>query len=238
MSGGGGGSERGGGPRGGRRGFFRLGLERLRESVVEAAEVLAEEASKQAQREVTPAPRTTTSGDREFHRARVRGLDGSAGSGRRLVRPPGAVAEPRFLELCVRCSACADACVPGAIIRTGPHWGPALELTPSLIVEERACALCDGVPCAAACETGALVPLRAAEIRLGLAAVDPQLCRNELGERCTDCGDACPVAGALTVPRRRGRPQVPQIDPLLCTGCGQCVVACRAYPRALRVVPG
>ncbi len=199
--------------------------------------MLAEAATQAEEEAAEPASRTTTVGDREFHRARVRGAGGAAGSGRRLMRPPGAVAEPRFLEFCTRCSACADACAPGAIIRTGPHWGPALELTPSLIVEERACALCEGVPCAAACETGALVPLQVAEIRLGLAVVDAPLCRNELGERCTDCGDACPVAGALQVPRRGGRPGVPEIDPTLCTGCGQCVAACRAYPKALRVSP-
>jgi MauM/NapG family ferredoxin protein len=217
--------------RSGRRGFFKLGLERLRGNVLDAARALGEavEVATQAAEEAGPSAQVQQ--ERRFHRARVRG----GGPARRsLVRPPGALAEAEFLAACTRCRDCVDACPPQSIFRVGPERGPTLEGTPVLYVEQRACHLCTDVPCAAACTTGALRPITAAQIRIGLALVDRELCLNNLGERCQACLDACPFPGrALALAGGRE----PVVHAAECTGCGLCVAACRSYPKALAVQP-
>ncbi len=166
---------------------------------------------------------------------------------RRLIRPPGAIVEARFLEACTRCGECADACPEVSIFKAGAEHGAALEMTPLLDLEERACYLCADVPCASACPSGALRPIEASEIKLGTAVLFPELCLNTLDRACTICVDVCPrpqVAIALPQdadgdPLRdaSGALPIPRIDASNCTGCGLCVVHCGSYPKALAVTP-
>jgi MauM/NapG family ferredoxin protein len=151
-----------------------------------------------------------------------------------VVRPPGAVPEAEFLALCTRCTKCLDACPEQSLVRAPPTFGPELELLPILVPEQRACYLCTDVPCAAACPTGALLPIQASEIDLGLAVVSPRLCLNSLGHPCDACLTACPFPGRAIVAGSGG---VPAVDDSVCNGCGQCVLACRSMPKALRIEP-
>jgi ferredoxin len=75
-----------------------------------------------------------------------------------FVRPPGALAEKEFLEACTRCGDCIKACAPLALRGAGPERGRRLYATPIIVPRENACVLCEGLPCIAACPTGALIP--------------------------------------------------------------------------------
>lgn len=150
-----------------------------------------------------------------------------------LLRPPGALPEARFLEACLRCGSCVDACPPMALFPAPDVMAPIVG-TPVLRPSRAACVLCEDVPCAAACPSGALVPLPASAIRLGLAHVDRDTCVRWNGEPCHACIVACPVGEAAIVRDRRGRPVVVEAG---CTGCGQCERACPTTPRSIRVTP-
>lgn len=72
-----------------------------------------------------------------------------------VIRPPGAVAEGRFMELCTRCGACRQAC-PFFAIRPVLRPGSFDEGTPQIQPPETWCRMCPDFPCVRACPTGAL----------------------------------------------------------------------------------
>jgi ferredoxin-type protein NapG len=211
-----------------RRSFFQRGFQSVRDAVLETAH----EVTKAAGELSDLATEALEEEPKPYHRARVRG---PAAVGNRPIRPPGALEESLFLDRCSRCHLCIEACPEGAIFKAGPQHGPAVELSPIMEVTQRACMLCDGVPCAAACPSGALELVgRPEDIRIGTAAVLSNLCLNTRGEACDACLHVCPI-GAQAIRIEEG--SVPIIDPEHCTGCGQCVAHCRAYPRAIVVRP-
>jgi ferredoxin-type protein NapG len=141
-------------------------------------------------------------------------------------RPPGAVEEADFLRLCTRCDACIEACPHGAIgrLQSGPAAG-----TPAMDPNTAPCHLCEGVPCAAACDEGALIPITPEAIFLGIAEISTQSCLPFRGPECGACRTSCPI-GALTFSLAR-----PRIDPDTCNGCGLCRADCPVWDRAITV---
>ena len=97
--------------------------------------------------------------------------------------------------------------------------------------------MCDGFPCVAACEAGALVlPDQAGEAppappRLALVEIDTDTCLAWLGPECGACAHACPVPGALEW--EGGTKPVVKTD--ICTGCALCREACIVDPKAIKV---
>ncbi|MDE2291878.1 MAG: 4Fe-4S binding protein [Elusimicrobia bacterium] len=146
-----------------------------------------------------------------------------------VIRPPGARHEALFLALCTRCSDCVEACPHLVIRKAGPEAGKLLHGTPILEPASSPCLFCDGLPCAAACETGALrVP--AGAVRIGTAAVDASPCLSAQDQPCDLCQQSCPLpTKAVTV--AAGEPA--RVDAAACTGCGACAQACP--PRAIRI---
>ena len=146
-------------------------------------------------------------------------------------RPPGCVAEPLFQALCTRCGACAEACPHAAVFLfvDGIDAG-----TPVMRPDERACHMCDGFPCAAACEEGALVvPDGPALCSLGVARVLETDCLTFSGPDCGACAGLCPPSvEALSMSHRR-----PVIDAERCIGCGLCIEACPCTPPAILLDP-
>jgi len=76
-------------------------------------------------------------------------------SDKKLLRPPGAVAEEEFLKLCIKCGQCLQVCPYDSIkledLASGASVGMAY-INPL----ERGCYLCSAFPCILACPTGAL----------------------------------------------------------------------------------
>jgi ferredoxin-type protein NapG len=142
-------------------------------------------------------------------------------------RPPGAHPEPIFLATCTKCNDCITACPQNAIytLAEKPGYG-----TPVMLPDRRACTMCTGFPCAAACTPGALAMPEGLTWKLGTAVINTAQCLPFRGPECGACGNLCPpgAEGALTF--RLGRPK---IDPAQCIGCGLCITACVTTPAAI-----
>jgi len=205
-----------------RRGFFRLGRDQLRDTALHTARGLVSAAG-EFKDEITQ--------DREeddYHRDRKRTTGEPAA--RDFVRPPGALPEAAFLETCEKCQACASACPEASIVPAGPQHGRRVEMSPILILDQQPCFLCEDVPCADACPSGALLPIPASQIRIAVAEPIGERCLNARGESCDLCVQGCPKP---EVAIRLGSDRLPVVNPGECTGCGQCIFACPAHPKAL-----
>ncbi|MEQ1919048.1 MAG: 4Fe-4S dicluster domain-containing protein [Elusimicrobiota bacterium] len=144
-----------------------------------------------------------------------------------FVRPPGAVAEADFLNLCTRCDDCVKACPEWVVRKTGPEFGKRLEGYPMLLPATNPCVFCTGLPCITACKTGALVPpAPGAFVRIGLAVVDNARCYMGQGQPCDYCVKECPVKPKAISVTARGLSAGVNAD--LCTGCGECAQICPA----------
>jgi len=71
------------------------------------------------------------------------------------LRPPGSVAEDRFLALCIKCGQCLQVCPYHSIKLADFAKGYGVG-TPYIDARERGCYLCPAVPCVLACPSGAL----------------------------------------------------------------------------------
>lgn len=149
------------------------------------------------------------------------------------IRPPGALREDDFLDACVRCGRCVQACPYDALQLEGLR-GTVPAGTPYFVARRTPCEMCETIPCAAACPTGALRPTLA-DIRdadMGLARLGtPKRCLSYTGAAyCDSCFRACPIKGEairMQSGRTRGGGNfMPVVDPDHCTGCGKCEKAC------------
>jgi MauM/NapG family ferredoxin protein len=156
---------------------------------------------------------------------------------RRYFRPPGAADELAFLASCTRCGDCSDVCPVHAIIKAPPDAGLAAG-TPIIDPGIQACVVCADMPCAHACETGALVvPTDGwAGLHMGVLELDPARCITFHGVSCGVCARACPVGEQALALDGGGHPV---LKPEGCVGCGVCVTACVSSPSSLtlRLVP-
>ncbi len=188
-----------------------------------------------------------------------------------LLRPPGALKESDFLKTCIKCGLCVEACRnrDGNIIydEKGKRVGtkePTLKLakpgdnkplgTPYFIAREIPCFMCDDIPCAVSCPSGALdiksllnKKTKKPDItkaRMGLAVVHKESCIAYWGLQCDACYRACPLLGkALTIDmqmnKRTGKHAflLPVVHSDHCTGCGLCEHACVVEKAAIFVLP-
>lgn len=151
-------------------------------------------------------------------------------SARSICRPPGALTESEFLARCTRCDDCLKACPHWVIRKAGAELGERVAGTPMLMPRDNPCLFCDGLPCIAACTTGALAaPVGVAKI--GVARVQVDACYMTKSQPCDYCQKICPErprAIRVSVP---GQPAV--VDAASCTGCGHCAQLCPA--NAIRI---
>lgn len=125
-----------------------------------------------------------------------------------LIRPPGALAEPLFLERCLKCGQCMRICPTNVIQPAGWEHGLEALWTPTLNMRigssgcQQSCVACGQV-----CPTAAIRPISLAEkrgqgdyaaqgpIRLGTAFVDRGRCLPWAMDRpCIVCQENCPVS--------------------------------------------
>ena len=147
------------------------------------------------------------------------------------IRPPGALHEAEFLGACVRCGLCVQAC-PYDTLHLA-ELSPLLPTgTPYFTARDTPCHMCETIPCAAACPTGALQLSTINAAAMGLAELStPERCHSYTGAAyCNSCYQACPLKGQAIhmQPGRtlRGGNFRPVVNADYCTGCGLCEAAC------------
>ena len=94
------------------------------------------------------------------------------------LRPPGAVAEDKFLALCIKCGQCLQVCPYHSIELSDIAKGHGLG-TPYIDATKRGCYACNAVPCVLACPTGALDHHceKPEDIHMGIAYLEhPETC--------------------------------------------------------------
>ena len=155
----------------------------------------------------------------------------------RYLRPPGAGPEGRFLTQCIRCGQCGQICPNQAIRYFGLENGMYSLDTPFIVPREQACILC--MKCGGVCPSGAIPKVAReaeaiiAQVHMGKAVVDQQLCLSYQGKTCGVCYRACPLpdvalkVGMLEQPIVLGA----------CVGCGLCERSCIQMPQAIRIFP-
>lgn len=143
------------------------------------------------------------------------------------LRPPGAIAEAAFLDVCAPyCTNCRDACPRGSLLADAAGQ-------PILIAEQAPCVMCVDIPCTQVCPTGALIPTAdPRSIALGTAVIELTVCTAFRGSGCRTCYTVCPLPDEA-IQLIEG---LPQIVPESCTGCGVCVYEC-PEPGALTLRP-
>lgn len=94
------------------------------------------------------------------------------------LRPPGAVAEKKFLALCIKCGQCLQVCPYHSIELSDITKGYG-DGTPYIDANIRACYACSAVPCVLACPSGALDHSceKPEDIKMGIAVLEfPDTC--------------------------------------------------------------
>lgn len=162
------------------------------------------------------------------------------------LRPPGALAEEKFLAACTRCGLCVRDCPYDTLHLADPGQGPAVG-TPFFVARRVPCEMCQDIPCVGACPTGALDKTLTdiAKAKMGVAVlVGQESCLNYLGLRCDVCYRVCPLINqAITLERhhneRTGKHAVfiPTVHSDKCTGCGKCEKSCVLEQAAIKVLP-
>ncbi len=130
-------------------------------------------------------------------------------------RPPWALPEDAFQDVCTGCDACIDAC-PTTIIKKARGGYPVVDFA------HNECTFCGD--CVSACRPKALRRDDVASPWSLVATVSPS-CLSENGIMCRVCGDRCDARAITFKLATRGR-ATPVIATAHCTGCGACVAPC------------
>ena len=173
------------------------------------------------------------------------------------VRPPGSLAEPEFLQRCIKCEQCVKVCptnvLQPAILETGLEgfWTPVMNHKFGYC--ELNCTLCGQV-----CPTGAIRKISIEEklgigdfsgqgpIKVGTAFYDRGRCLPwAMNIPCRVCEEVCPVSPKaiyteeVEVKKPDGTKMTlkrPYVEPERCIGCGICEHECPVSDlKAIRV---
>jgi len=161
----------------------------------------------------------------------------------KLLRPPGALVEKDFLDVCLRCGECMKVCpthgLQPSLFQGGFEGMFTPVLTPRIGACEERCNLCGQV-----CPTGAVrsLPLEEKQYAvIGNAVIDRQRCIAwEQGKICLICDEVCPYDAVEfhMVTDEKGTIQRPFVIEDKCVGCGQCEFGCPVNgPAAIYVTP-
>ncbi len=155
----------------------------------------------------------------------------------RFLRPPGALPEEEFLQRCIHCGQCGEAC-PNRCINFFELENELASIdTPYIIPREKACILC--MKCGDVCPTGAIQKVNyeiddiLEKVNMGRAVVDRQLCLSWQGKTCGVCYRACKLPDIAI---RTGMLEQPHVLDG-CIGCGLCERSCIQIPQAIKILP-
>lgn len=148
---------------------------------------------------------------------RAQFLRGDIRGERRAVRPPWALEEWLFAARCDRCGRCIDAC-PQGLLGAGRGGFPKVDF------QRGECTFCRA--CLDRCPRGALRAQDGAA-PWQLHAVVGEACLTRHGVVCRSCGEQC-ERRAIHFRPAAGQAARPEVNPVLCNGCGACVRPCPA----------
>ncbi len=132
-----------------------------------------------------------------------------------VIRPPWAISESKFLDICTGCDACIDIC-PTSILKKARGGYPIVDFS------NNECTFCGD--CAAVCKPRALQNNEFNPPWTLTASVNSS-CLSSAGVACRVCGERCD-ARAITFRLAVGGKATPLIESSRCTGCGACVAPC------------
>ncbi len=160
---------------------------------------------------------------------------------KRLIRPPGSIPEPDFLNACVHCGMCMKICptngLQPCLFEAGVNglWTP--RLVPVIGGCEKNCNMCGQV-----CPTSAIRKLSLEEktyAKMGSAVIDRSRCIAwEQDKVCLICDEICQynAISSLNETVRDVTILRPFVDERICTGCGLCESRCPIEgPSAIQV---
>lgn len=133
-------------------------------------------------------------------------------------RPPWALVEEAFVDVCTRCDKCVGAC-PESILVVGDGGFPKVDFHSG----SGECTFCGD--CVAVCAPAALAPVSGTPPWTLKSRIIEEKCLSMTGVTCRVCGDHCDVGAIQFTPGLRSLAKV-DIDQSLCTGCGACFPAC------------
>jgi polyferredoxin len=150
------------------------------------------------------------------------------------LRPPGALPEAEFLDVCIACQECIRVCPTHGLQAAFLQAGLSRIGTPMLVPRLGGCSLgvsCNHL-CQQVCPVKAILPVSQHKLNLGTAHVDHALCLAwDQGVKCLVCVEACQYKAATPY---QGRVIV---DPEKCVGCGFCESGCPVPGSAIHVFP-
>lgn len=142
------------------------------------------------------------------------------------LRPPWAVPEPLFLQLCTRCGKCQEACETRIILQGAGGY-------PEVDFSRGECTFCQA--CVDSCPEDALEVIgtnqgvvadkRQSPVPWNNIAAIGEECLGFQGVYCKSCGEVCEME-AIRFAFNSGRIPVPSVDSDACNGCGACVSVC------------
>lgn len=129
-------------------------------------------------------------------------------------RPPWAIAERPFMQLCDQCGDCIRAC-PEQILVRGRGGYPQIDFS------RGGCSFCG--ECTRACHQGGLQ--LADRHPWNQKVFIAQSCLSNQGTECRACGEHCPTS-AIQFRLQAGSSTMPMLEQALCNGCGTCISEC------------
>ena len=150
------------------------------------------------------------------------------------LRPPGALPETKFQNVCIACQECIRVCPTHGLQAAFLQTGLTSIGMPVLVPRLGGCSLgisCNHL-CQQVCPVKAIQPVDQKEFKIGTAQVDHSLCLAwDQGVKCLVCVEACQYHAAIP---HQGRVTV---NADKCVGCGFCESGCPVPGSAIHVSP-
>ena len=139
-------------------------------------------------------------------------------------RPPGAMDEQDFVDVCLRCQRCVGVCSTKSIRPLSLMKGLWVAWTPAITVNSGGyCIRC--LNCVKTCASGVLQKIERDQIKIGVAVIDETKCVDWTVGGCSKCVNTCPLVneGQIAIKMIEGKPVVQEDT---CIGCAVCTIRC------------